>query len=188
MLTKIKIKRALFSCFKSCLQTLFFHCASVCQEGIRWKIQVQSPCFPRWLQYRDLQNFSSRSVNFRKAPCIHLFKFQQVETRCQKNIQSSVKEYLLSVGAGFFAFSWKGNLLHRCLLFAASDDSVEMQAIGADLHYYNCIIIWEYFCKHSIFDSNRKSVELFLHLESAIYSWFEHKKITWTLIINFLLS
>lgn len=70
-----------------------------------------------------------------------MFKFQQVETRCQKNMQSSVKGYLLSVGAGFFAFSWKDNLLHQCLLFAANDDSIEMQAIGADLYYYNCIII-----------------------------------------------
>lgn len=95
---------------------------------------------------------------------------QQGEARCHKNIQSSVKGYLLSMGAGFFAFSWKVILLHQCLLFAVYDDSIETQAVGTDLYYYSCVIIREYFCKHSISDRNIKSVELLLQLESAIYS------------------
>lgn len=179
MLTKIKIKRALFSCFESCSDRLvFFHCASVGQEGIRWKIQAQSPCFPRWFQYRDLQNFSSRSVNFRNAPWIHLFKLKQVETRCQKNIQSSVKGHLLSVGAGFFT-QFPGSLLY-CVSVCYLQPMMIVQAVGADLCYYHCIIIREYFCNgihwytHGVCDGNRKWVELFVQLESAIYSWFEH--------------
>lgn len=43
-------------------------------------------------------------------------------------------------GQDFLFFPGK---LYYCIsvLFAANDDSIEMQAVGADLYYYNSLII-----------------------------------------------